>query len=326
LSFSEFNVGAYWRPHEQQAAQRHLGKQVSIDKRFDYFAWRVNTESVNQTILNRCQNIEEQIRLANPEVKIINSMSSYKFTNNKDECFDEWSLQGISTPKYITYSDKSEILSSGIRYPFLLRLNDGVTGEDTFLIRSEKELDECIPLVDKAFRYKKRISTKKIAVEFIDTSIEEGYKVSFRIIVAGNKVVVGYARISDDWLAITKQFTEDKKEHFIKQNKRLQDIINKNHDEIVRSVSVLGLKHVGIDVIADKEDNLYFLEVQPFYFSGNTSRTTPPFWNPYKPPELVKWLVEDKNNLSKEIPIYYNLWLDKSRHFDLCYKSLSESF
>ena len=102
-------------------------------------------------------------------------------------------------------------------------------------------------------------------------------------------------------------------------------MISNNYDELVRSVNVLGLHHVGIDAIADKDDNLYFLEVQPFYFCGNTNRTSPPFWNPYKPPELVKWLVDDKEYLSQEMPMYYSNWLNKRNHFNLCYKSLKES-
>ena len=107
---------------------------------------------------------------------------------------------------------------------------------------------------------------------------------------------------------------------------RVAKLIKDNHDEIVRSVHTLGLHHVGIDVIADKNDKIYFLEVQPFYFCGNTARTTPPFWNPYKPKELVDWLVNDKKNLYKEIPLYYDNWLNKENHFDMCYRSLKEYF
>jgi len=324
MSFCYAGVSSYWRPYELEAAKAFFGSEATIDDA-DYFFWRHNTESVNNTILQRSLEIESRYLNANPNGKIINPMSSFCYTNNKDLCFSRWQEEGIRSPKFITFNSKQDILDSGLIYPFLIRLNDGVTGEDTFLVTNEKELDKFLPMVDAAYSRNKRIETKKIAVEFIDTSIRDNFKTSFRIIVAGKSVIVGYARISDDWLAITKQFTDNKKEHFVEQNKRLEKLIFNNYDELVRSVSVLGLHHVGIDAIADKDDNLYFLEVQPFYFCGNTNRTSPPFWNPYKPPELVKWLVDDKEYLSQEMPMYYSNWLNKRNHFNLCYKSLKES-
>ena len=138
----------------------------------------------------------------------------------------------------------------------------------------------------------------------------------------------GYARLSDDWLAISAKFTIDIKDQFIEQNKRVCKLIQDNYTEIVRSVQVLGLHHQGIDVIADKNDKLYFLEVQPFYFSGRPrgvpNPTSEPFWNPYKPQELVDWLVNDKKYLYDEIPYYYDNWLNKENHFDNCYRALKE--
>jgi len=324
MSFCYAGVGSYWRPHELEAAKKYLGEESSIEHS-EYFIWRHNTESVNESILNKSIEIERHYLLKNPHGKVINPVSSYKYTNNKDDSFSVWKSEGINIPNFITFETKQDIMNSNLSFPFLIRLNDGVTGEDTYLVNNEKELDQFLPLVENAYNTKKRISTKKIAVEFIDTSIKDGFKTSFRITVAGNNVISGYARISDDWLAITKQFTENKKEHFIEQNKRLEKILEQNNDEIVRSVSVLGLHHVGIDAIMDTNDNLYFLEVQPFYFCGNTNRTSPPFWNPYKPKLLVDWLVNEKEFLSKEIPMYYNMWLNKQNHFDFCYKSLSEA-
>ena len=85
-----------------------------------------------------------------------------------------------------------------------------------------------------------------------------------------------------------------------------------------------GHHHVGLDVIPDQEGNIYILEIQPFYFCGNTNRTTPPYWNPYKPPELVNWLVSEEEYLKKQIPTYYERWLNKEQHFDACYRAIKE--
>jgi len=328
MSFTHSGIGSYWRPYELEAAKKHLGEETVFSDA-EYFVWRHNTECVSPSVFSQSQQIEEQYKLIVPNGKIINPMSSYKYTNNKDACFDVWKENKISIPRFFTYKNREEFEKKKFDYPFLIRLNDGVTGEDTYLIENKEQLEECFPKVEQAYKLKNRINTEKICVEFIDTSIDGGYKTSYRIIVAGNQVIVGYARVSDDWLAITKQFTNEKKPYFVEQNKRLNKIIKDNHDEIVRSVRVLGLHHVGIDAITDKNNKLYFLELQPFYFSGrpynHPNPTSPPYWNPYKPQELVDWLTKEKNNLSHEIPLYYENWLNKQNHFDLCYKSLKES-
>ena len=324
MSFIALGIGSYWRPHEHDAIKKYFGEQTG-DQKADYLFWRHNTEAVSRYGLEKSMMIERQY-ISTGGRKIINPMTSYKYTNNKDDCFDVWENKGISSPKCFVYSSREDFESKRIEYPFLLRLNDGVTGEDTYLVTSDNELEEAFVKVDAAHDTKQRIDTKKICVQFIDTSIKRGYKTSFRITVAGDRVVSGYGRVSDDWLAITKQFTEEKKDVFVEQNIRAAELIKKNHDEIVRSVHTLGLHHVGIDMIADKEDNIYFLEVQPFYFCGNPNRTSPPFWNPYKPKELVDWLVNEKKDLYKEIPLYYDNWLNKENHFDLCYSSLKEHF
>jgi len=324
MSYCAAGIGSYWRPHEKEAVDKYFGnEQPNLEA--DYFIWRHNTECVSVGHYNQSVNIENDF-LSTGNNKIINPMSSYKYTNNKDSCFEVWEKENVSSPKFFTYENRGEFEEKRIDFPFLLRLNDGVTGEDTYLIESEEDLEEDYPKVDMAYASKQRIDTKKICVQFIDTTIASGYKTSFRLAVAGDSVISGYARISDDWLAITKQFTEDKKQSFVEQNKRVQNLIKDNHDEIVKCVQSLGLHHVGVDMIADSNDKIYFLEVQPFYFCGNTSRTKAPFWNPYKPQELVDWLVNDKKELYKDMSMYYDKWLDKKNHFDDCYSSLRRYF
>ena len=70
-----------------------------------------------------------------------------------------------------------------------------------------------------------------------------------------------------------------------------------------------------------------FLEVQPTYASGYPQEGycgyVKPFYNP-SDPNLVKFLVDNKSSLIKEIPMYYNNWLDKQNHFDMVYKELYE--
>lgn len=335
MSFYAPNIGAYWRPHEEDAIKKYFGEEAVFDgsvtpKTEDCMFWRLNTEGLNNQSYQWCMKYEDGFRravsLKGEPPKVINPMSSFLSTYNKDACFKIWEEAGIASPKCQVYTYKEDIT---LEFPYLVRLNNFATGEHTFLVKNEEELSEAdkrLAATWTAMGHTK-IKCKKIAVEFIDTTLPDmPYTSSFRITVAGEKVVSGYARLSDDWLAITANFTEEHKKHFIAQNKRVQKLIKDNYSEIIRAVRCLGLHHVGIDAVADKDDNLYFLEVQPFYFAGDPNRTPPPFYNPYKPPLLVDWLINEKEDLYKEIPLYYDMWLDKEAHFDSCYKALAEYF
>ena len=323
MSFSYYEIGSYWRPHELNAAKKHFGEiEINLPST-DLLICRNNTESVSSSALKQALNLEKNFKENNEKGIILNASEFYDYSNSKEKCFQLWEENGVPHPNCKIIENRSDL--EGMEFPYLLRLNDGVTGEDTYLIETDKDLQENYPKIERSFKDKGRINTKMICVKFVDTSTEDGFNLSYRIITAGNSVVCGYARISDDWLAITKQFTENKKEAFVRENKRLEMILSKNEEMIVKAMKTTGHNHVGIDAIPDKEGNLYFLEIQPFYFCGNTSRTTPPFWNPYKPKELVDWLIKDEKNLRSELPIYYERWLDKENHFDFCYRSLRES-
>tara|TARA_R100001509_G_C4852469_1_gene210555 strand:- start:217 stop:1221 length:1005 start_codon:yes stop_codon:yes gene_type:complete len=326
MSFSYYEAGSYWRPHEFESARKHFGNPTNNLNESNILFSRNNTESLNMDTLKACIALEQSFLKShshdgNSKI-IINSSANYGNSNNKDECFSIWEKNNIPHPKTIVVNSYSDL--EGRKYPYLLRLNDGVTGEDTFLVENDRDLEIYYPQIKLAFSKKQRINTKIICVNFIDTSTSDGYNLSYRVVASGNSVICGYARISDDWLAITKQFTENKKEAFLRENKKLERIIVKNKELILKAMHLTGHQHVGLDIIPDQNGNIYFLEIQPFYFCGATHRTDPPFWNPYKPKELVNWLIQDRENLEKEIPTYYNMWLNKENHFDACYKSLRE--
>ncbi len=322
MSFCYYEVGSYWRPFELEAAKKHLGPIEQDFSKSDILLCRTNTETVTPAVLKRCVETERTFKNQSTKKAVINPSENYRFANNKDACFSVWKANNIPHPECKIIKSRKDL--DGVELPYLLRLNDGVTGEDTYLVEDSKDIDSCYEKVEKAFMTKARIDTKMICVKFIDTSTVDGYNLSYRIIAAGNKVICGYARISDDWLAITKQFTDDKKEAFVRENKKLEDILKTHENTIVSAMKTAGHHHVGLDVIPDQEGNIYILEIQPFYFCGNTNRTTAPYWNPYKPPELVNWLVSEEEYLKKQIPTYYERWLNKEQHFDACYRAIKE--
>ena len=164
-----------------------------------------------------------------------------------------------------------------------------------------------------------------MCIEFINTiDNKRNVNVSYRIHVAGNKVISGYARVvsSDNWLAITAgSFKIEFIDNWIYYNLKCQKFMEEREKEIVDAVKALGLNHQGVDLVFDEDrKKLCFLEVQPTYAAGYPKEGyygySYPFYNP-SDPALVKFLLDNKSELEKQIPMYYNNWLDKNNHFNL---------
>jgi len=320
MSFSTIGNNPYWRPGELQACVKNFGENILSGG--DVLIIRNNTEGI--TLSQSLQYLSEEKRM-HPRSFVVNSMDGFPYTACKLECFGNWKSNSIPHPKFVEFASREQIEESGLEFPYLIRLNNLATGEGTYLIESDADLELCLPKLISDRMSRGGYTPRMFAVQFVDTR-REGRHISYRIAVAGDKVVSAYARIGDSWLAITAKFKESHKSIWLQENKRIQRIVKDNNDEICRAVSSLGLDHQGVDLILDSEENLYFIEVQPFYFCGDTNRTTPPFWNPYKPKELVDWLVNEKNDLYREIPEYYDNWLDKEAHFNIAYEALRKRY
>lgn len=308
--------GCYWRPEEKKNIEKYFNITNDINSA-DILYWRVNTESVTQNELQKYLSIEKNFK-----GKVINSMNSFKYTNDKIECFKKWKEHGIPIPEYFEFTNENDfydkLKKSNITFPFLIRTTDSVTGEDTYLINKNEELhSSLIKLKSK--------NNRKFCIKFINTSIKDNnniYYRSYRVIYSCNKIINGYARLGKNWLAITAKFDIGMKNKWLECNIHCNTFLEKNKEIIIKSCQILNLQHVGIDIIENENGDIFFLEVQPFYFCGNKNRTIPPFWNPYKPKELVDWLINDRNHLKKKIPNYYSYWLNKDNHFNECYKQL----
>ena len=171
-----------------------------------------------------------------------------------------------------------------------------------------------------------------MCIKLINTiSKEKNVNISYRIHVAGNKVISGYARVvpKDNWLAITAgSFKINQIDNWIYYNELCQKIMVEKEQEIVNAVQVLNLNHQGVDLVIDQNTNeLCFLEVQPSYAAGYPKDGYygyyPPFYNP-SDPNLVKFLIQNKSELEQKIPMYYFNWLDKKNHFHLVYEELKK--
>ena len=332
------NNGTKWRVFEKEKLQKYFGEVIDINigdlqktKEVTgfiedlYVFWRPNSDEMSSGEYNKM--LEQRELLKN--IKMNNDPINYLKTHCKEEAFEVWKKENIKIPDFEVINENETFIDSfSLNFPFLARVNNEVTGRASYLVNNKEELRKSLNNLDvhKHNSRHKNSFTKKIAVEFIDARKEnDKYNLSYRIIVAGDKVIAGYARLSEarDWVAITGKFKYEMGSLFLKYQERCNKMVEKNHDKIVKAVSCLGLNLQGVDIIENKQGEIFFLECQPGFSTGYHDWPKP-FYNPYYP-ELVRFIQENEEEFKTRCPMYYNSWLNKERLFDKIFKNLKES-
>lgn len=337
--------GVDWRVFELECLEKYFGQSLSgrpedqtiegiINSGAKYVFWKLHTESTDESLLIKCYSIARYINTIG--IKQINDPRAWINCHAKEKAFEVWKREGIPCPKWFTFVNEGDFFQKNfLSYPMLIRINNSTSGWFSYLVSNEVQLKEAIRALQRdAMNYhhdkipNTGVGRKMIAVEYIPTTRFEKVNLSFRIIVAGNHVVTGYARIgpASDWIAITNRFEPWMEDVFVKYQKLCQKFCEENEELIVKAVNVLGLNFQGVDVILDQKDNPYFIEVQPGFSVGYPNRISwkPPFYNPTKPEALRQFLINNEKRLKEEIPMYYNLWLDKYAMFNKAFQSLKE--
>lgn len=336
--------GVRWRVFELECCQKHLGLTVDVTPQqvswndiancgAKYVVWKLHTESTTPSVLDKCIDIAEHL----PNVKHINDPRHWMACHAKERAFAVWQRVGIPCPKWFEFDSEQQFFNRcDITYPILLRLNNSTCGAYSWLVRNAAEARHRLPqlLASRHVHHdgfdSDGVGRKFIAVQFIDTGRKENVNMSMRIIVAGSHVITGYARLgpASDWIAITNRFDSSMEAAFVKYQRMCQSFCKTNEAELVKAVQSLGLNFQGVDVIFNQSDAPYYLEVQPGFSVGyaNVHTWEPPYYNPSRPAALVEFLKRNDSRLRPELPMYYNLWLDKYAMFDAAFTSLKESF
>lgn len=337
--------GVAWRVFELECMEKYFGQseegrpedinEMSIQRcGAKYVFWKLHTESSSEKLWQHCCRVAEGMSI-HLGVKHINDPHGWLNCHAKEKAFEVWRREGIPCPDWFEFSNERTFFKNCIfDYPMLIRINNSTSGWFSYLCRNEAQVKEAIITLIKKQHYHHDgiecdgIGRKFIGVKFIPTTRPENLNMSFRIIVAGNKVITGYARLSpaNDWIAITNRFDSSMEGPFVKYQKVCQDFIEKNESLIVASVKTLGLNFQGVDVILDQQDKPYFIEVQPGFSVGYPHRVSwkPPYYNPTKPEALVAFLRKNESALRNIIPMYVNLWLDKYNMFNKAFAALKE--
>lgn len=333
-------LGVNWRIYEKEMFEKYFGQAYTIYPpvlgpyiKQDVIFWKLNSESLHEGVLATSLNVSQE----NNTIPQINSPWGWMSVHCKERAFKIWRDNNILHPSwYIIDKNDDRALMNPKWFPCLYRLNNSTAGRHSYMCHDGKDalialmkLQEDMEATAGVPR-SMGIGRKRIAVRYHDTGTEE-YNMSFRIIVAGNRVIVGYARLSpkNDWCCITKKFNESMKQSFIWAQQKCWRFCQAYEKEIVKAVRCLRLNFQGVDVIIDRETGQHlFIEVQPGFSVGYANRPgwNPPFYNPSAPKELVEWLIKDEKNIRNLMPWYYEMWLDKRAMFDASFKALKESF
>lgn len=339
--------GVRWRVFEREMCETYMGPIVLEEmpnfitaddihhSKADTIVWKLNTERTDWDLWRRCVAIADHF----PDLKHINDPRGWITSHAKEEAFKIWRDNDIPVPDWFEFEGPDDfwrkVKKSHLEYPFLMRLNNNNTGYDSFLVRDDEEANVALTKLELCMQRTshnlKKWGAKRglIAVQFIPTLRPENTIMSFRIIVAADKVVTGYARLgpAEDWIAITGRFESHMEQTFVHYQKVCFAFCQEWEKMLIKSVRVLGLNFQGVDVILDQNDNPYFLEVQPGFSTGyaNVKNWNPPFYNPSRPAALVQFLQREKFRLQQEIPFYTNYWLNKYAMFDRAYSALARS-
>jgi glutathione synthase/RimK-type ligase-like ATP-grasp enzyme len=330
-----------WRSHERAGAEHAFGRVVDLGPASlaDWLEfppepgpvtvrWFPPSEALDAA---GWQALQATRAVAGRAAGHINDVQHWPAVHDKVECFRRWDAAGVPIPAWRTWEPGGfAAASEGLAMPLLLRLNNGVAGQDSWLVRTAAELPAALAAVEAAYAQRAGAINRLLATQFIETAAPDcPLNTSYRIIVAGGRVITGYARVSDraDWVAVTNKFHAELADAWVAANRRCQRFMVEHAAELVRAVAVLGLNHQGVDVIEDgATGQRYYLEVQTTYDAGfiGCGAYAPPFYNPYHP-ELVAFLTQNRGWLETELPLYCHGWLDKAEHFRQCYAALADS-
>ena len=331
--------GVRWRVFEHEMLNKHFGPVIETktenayevfkrcEKDINAIFWKPETEEMMEK--NHLDMINQYIKIPSAIFKI-NDPFCFVPAICKNIAFNIWKKNNISCPEWASVKDIDFVLNSKIMpidFPLLVRLNNKTGGKESILTNNIDETKKaCLDLNNHI--KSDSLYTRILLIKFYETCNDNFFvRSSYRIIVAGNKIITAYARLCrpPEWIAITSggKFDIGMWGAFKYYQKHCEKICRNHEKEIVRAVKVLGLNFQGIDVI-EVDGKLIFLEVQPGFSAGYSDPVSgfrPPYYNPSYPP-LVNLIKEYKN----ELPDMYRLWLDKERMFDECFKTLREEY
>jgi ribosomal protein S6--L-glutamate ligase len=175
-------------------------------------------------------------------IKIINSSECIETCQNKYLTYIK--LREFMPKSFLTYTDDFETIKNTLKnndfdFPIVVKPIYGGYGNSVLKVNSLNELKNIFEIL--------KFNRREI---FIQEYIP--YKHDIRVFVVGNKIISAMERIpKDDWRANYSLGAEIKR---FDLNADIKDIV-------LKSVKKIGADIVGVDVLIDKNNNPYILEM-----------------------------------------------------------------
>jgi glutathione synthase/RimK-type ligase-like ATP-grasp enzyme len=307
-------------PFEDKKINSILLKNISV------VIFRLNTEETTK------DELEWSIKISNKfkNIPIINNPNTWKYCHCKIEAFKKWRENNIPIIDNFEFIDKNDfynkLKNSKMDLPIIIKVNNLCGGDGSFLIKNKAELDVKLTKLINFTNNNRNEFSKMLCVKFIESmTFSKKYFISYRIIATPHDVIGGYVRISENWMCVWagNNFTQEKKNEFITEQKRCEKIMREKKELICKSVETIGMDGAGLDLLIDSNNNLYFLEAQIGFSTGYETHK-PPYYRP-DDPNMVKFLYDNRNEFSKIMPLYYNGFLDKHKCFNKLYTSIKKN-
>ena len=176
------------------------------------------------------------------DIKIINSSECIETCQNKYLTYVK--LKELMPKSFLTYTDDFEDIKNTLKnndfdFPIVVKPIYGGYGNSVLKINSLDELKNIFEIL--------KFNKKEV---FIQKYIP--YKHDIRVFVIGNKIICAMERIpKDDWRANYSLGAEIKR---FDLNADIENIV-------LKSVKKIGADIVGVDVLIDKNNNPYILEM-----------------------------------------------------------------
>ena len=193
--------------------------------------------------------LKVQRHLSSQGVKIVNPLETKLQAERKDVYYRILANDGLRTPTCITMPEANELRFAievdALRYPFVLRVVDGLQGKGTRLISGDDDMEQSL----REFGVKDRIA----ACEYIDKPKGSEYFIKWRPYIFGGKVDMWEATISRRWKATVANNLDFRPEDFAAVNAVAKWPLHWN-SVAEKCAGQLGLSVCALDMIFDPKD------------------------------------------------------------------------
>jgi hypothetical protein len=187
---------------------------------------------------------------------------------------------------YLEFNSNNEIkkdIISKFSFPVIVKMNTGSMGRNVYLCKNESDIDRALSnIFDRERRHYDRVA---IAQEYVDIKSE------YRLIWFKGEIILAYEKLFEGEKDNQSPLHNEGAEANVVED---SELVDKFKNFLSNSKSLQSVEYTGVDVVVDKDGNMYLLELNNF----PGFRFFIKYNGPEKIIELYKKLLTDLKNES----------------------------